>query len=51
MSGPWTVRRDTTLRGPQWIITDPQGRDICVAATQRSAIHEMTLRTRARRTP
>lgn len=47
MTGRWTVRRDTTLAGPQWVVVGPNGRDVCVAPTQARAIAEIARRSRA----
>lgn len=45
--GRWRVRHDPTLRGPQWVVTDPDGRDVAVAHTHAAAAREATRRARA----
>lgn len=48
MTARWAVRRDATLRGPQWTLVDPSGRDVAVAPTQAAALREIARRARTK---
>ncbi len=48
MTARWSVRRDTTLVGHQWVVVGPNGRDVCVAPTQARAIAEIARRARTK---